>query len=101
MDIGALIGDILKSPFICLGWLIVGAIAGGLAHQIMNSSASLIVDIILGLVGSAVGNFLLYIFNINRPEGGLVGVIASIVIAVVGAVILIALGRVLTGKKIN
>ncbi len=99
MDIGALISDILLSPLICIGWLIVGAIAGGLAHSIMNSSSPLILDIILGLIGSAVGNFLLYVFNINRPEGGLVGLIASIIIAVIGAVILIALGRVLTGRR--
>jgi uncharacterized membrane protein YeaQ/YmgE (transglycosylase-associated protein family) len=95
-----IIGDILASPFICIGWLIVGAIAGALAHSIMNSSSPLILDIVLGLAGSAVGNFLLWLLNINRPEGGLVGVIASIVIAVIGAVILIALGRVLTGRRV-
>jgi uncharacterized membrane protein YeaQ/YmgE (transglycosylase-associated protein family) len=101
MDIGQVIGDILAAPFICIGWLIVGAIAGALAHQIMGSKATLIVDIILGLVGSAVGNFLLFLFNINRPEGGLIGVIASLVIAVIGAVILIALFRALSGRRVT
>jgi uncharacterized membrane protein YeaQ/YmgE (transglycosylase-associated protein family) len=94
-----IINDILASPFICLGWIIVGAIAGALAHSIMRSSAPLIGDIILGLLGAVVGGFLVSLLGIYRAEGGLTGVIVSLLIATVGAVILIALGRLLTGRR--
>lgn len=101
MDLGQLIGDILKAPFICIGWIIVGALAGIIAHNIMRSKGSLIADIILGLLGAVVGGFILNIFNIGRPEGGLIGAIASLVVAIIGGVVLIALGRVIRGRSIT
>ncbi|HLU11766.1 MAG TPA: GlsB/YeaQ/YmgE family stress response membrane protein [Oceanobacillus sp.] len=96
MDI---ITDILAAPFVCIGWLIVGAIAGALAHSIMRSSAPLIGDIILGLLGALVGGFLVGLLGLYRPEGGIEGVIASLVVATIGAIILIALGRLFTGRR--
>ena len=94
------IGDILAAPFICIGWLIVGALAGALAHSIMKSSAPLIGDIILGLIGSVVGGFIIALLGISRPEGGLGGVIASLLVATIGAVVLIALGRMIRGQRV-
>ena len=96
MDI---ITDILAAPFVCVGWLIVGAIAGALAHSVMKSSAPLIGDIILGLLGALVGGFLVGLLRLYRPEGGLDGVIASLVVATIGAIILIAAGRLFTGRR--
>lgn len=96
MDI---ISDILRAPFVCIGWLIVGAIAGALAHSIMKSSAPLIGDIILGLLGALVGGFVVGLLGFYRPEGGVDGVIASLVVATVGAIILIAVGRLFTGRR--
>lgn len=94
------IGDLLAAPFICIGWLIIGALAGTLAHSIMKSEAALIGDIILGLIGAVVGGFLVSLLGLYRPEGGIGGVIASLVVATIGAIILIAIGRLLTGKKV-
>ncbi len=46
------------NPIICIGWIIVGAIAGGLARQLMGSKDQpFINDVVLGLVGSVVGGF--------------------------------------------
>lgn len=94
------IGDILAAPFICIGWIIVGAIAGALAHSIMKSDAPLIGDIILGLLGAVVGGFLVSLLGLYRPEGGITGVIASLVVATIGAIILIGLGRLLSGRRV-
>lgn len=94
-----LIGDILAAPFVCIGWLIVGAIAGALAHTVMKSSAPLIGDIILGLLGALVGGFLVGLLGLYRPTGGAEGVIASLVVATIGAIILIAIGRLFTGRR--
>ncbi|MBL8133852.1 MAG: GlsB/YeaQ/YmgE family stress response membrane protein [Anaerolineae bacterium] len=67
----------------------------------MRSNASLIVDIILGLLGAVVGGFVLNLFGVGRPEGGIVGVIASLIVAVIGGVIIIALWRLIRGRSIT
>ena len=94
------IGNIVAFPFVCIGWIIVGAIAGALAHSIMKSSAPLISDIILGLVGAVVGGFVVGLFVDVSDRGGLTGVLISIVVATIGGIILIALGRMLTGRRV-
>jgi uncharacterized membrane protein YeaQ/YmgE (transglycosylase-associated protein family) len=94
-----IITDILAAPFVCIGWLIVGAIAGALAHTVMKSNAPLIGDIILGLLGALVGGFLVGLLGLYRPEGGLDGVIASLIVATIGAILLIAIGRLFTGRR--
>lgn len=94
-----IITDILAAPFVCIGWLIVGAIAGALAHSIMRSDAPLIGDIILGLLGALIGGFLVGLLGLYRPTGGIEGVIASLVVATIGAIVLIAIGRLFTGRR--
>ncbi|MDX2162054.1 MAG: GlsB/YeaQ/YmgE family stress response membrane protein [bacterium] len=93
------IGDIVAAPFLCIGWIIAAAIAGALAHSIMRSNAPLITDIILGFVGVVIGNIILGLLRVYRPEGGIVGYIASIVVGVIGGVILIAISRALSGRR--
>lgn len=91
---------LVAAPFICCGWIIVGAIAGALANRIVGGTdAPLINDIILGLVGAVVGGFVLNLFEVGRPQGGLTGVIASLVVATLGAVIILAVGRALRGRR--
>jgi purine-cytosine permease-like protein len=41
------IGGIILSPIYCIGWIIVGAIAGAIANNIMKSEQPLLWDIIL------------------------------------------------------
>ncbi len=99
MDIGSTISGILASPFICLGWIIVGAIAGGLARQLVGEKdRPFINDLILGLIGAVVGGFILNLLGIGRPDGGITAVIINLVVATIGAVILIAIGRMLTRR---
>jgi uncharacterized membrane protein YeaQ/YmgE (transglycosylase-associated protein family) len=72
-------------------WLVLGAFAGWIAGVVMKSSHSMVEDIILGIVGSFVGGFLMN--QLGQP--GVTGFnLYSLVVAVVGAAILIALGRV-------
>jgi uncharacterized membrane protein YeaQ/YmgE (transglycosylase-associated protein family) len=96
MDIGGIIGGIISAPFLCIGWLIVGAIAGALARQLMGAkNRPLINDIILGLLGALVGGFLASLFDLYKPNGGLGSVVVNLVIATVGAMVLIFVGRAL------
>jgi len=88
------------NPLICIGWIIVGAIAGTVARQIMGSKDQPFVnDVVLGLVGSIVGGFVAGLLGIARPDGGLDRVIINLIISIVGAIILIYIGRLIRGRR--
>jgi uncharacterized membrane protein YeaQ/YmgE (transglycosylase-associated protein family) len=75
-----------------LAWIIVGLVAGWLAGVVMKGGGyGAVADIVLGILGGMVGGWLFGMLGI-WPEAGLVG---SILIAFVGAVVLIAITRVL------
>ena len=66
-------------------WIIVGLIAGWVTGKIEGSPGKgALMDTIIGLVGALVGGFLMSLLGF-RPEGGL---IYTIVVAVIGAVLL-------------
>lgn len=93
------IGNIVAFPLVCIGWIIVGAIAGAIAHSIMGSNQPLINDIILGLLGAVVGGFVVGLFIDVSNREGLTGVLISLVVSIIGAIIIIAIGRLLTGRR--
>jgi uncharacterized membrane protein YeaQ/YmgE (transglycosylase-associated protein family) len=75
-----------------LTWIVVGLIAGWLAGQVMKGGGyGVLVDILLGIVGGIVGGWLFGTLGI-WPRGGIIG---AILVAFVGAVILVALSRLL------
>ena len=70
-------------------WVLVGLIAGWAAGKIMRGGGyGTAMDIVLGIVGAVVGGWLLGFFGIYA--GGFIG---TIVVAIVGAVFLIWLSR--------
>jgi len=72
--------------------LLVGLIAGWATGKIMKGSGyGVIVDILLGIVGAFVGSRVLAWVGIY--SGG--GLIPSILVAILGAVIIVALARML------
>ncbi len=90
---------ITLNPILCVGWIIVGALAGGLARQITKSQDEpLINDIILGWLGVIVGGLIGSILGFGRPEGGLERVIVNLIFGVVGAVVLITVMRMIRGQ---
>ncbi len=65
-------------------WLVIGAVAGWLAGQIMKGGGfGLVGNIVVGIIGSLIGGFLLGGFFAS------LGIIGSIITAVIGAVILL------------
>jgi uncharacterized membrane protein YeaQ/YmgE (transglycosylase-associated protein family) len=78
-----------------LAWLIVGAISGWLASLVMRSSLGLIGDIIVGIIGAFIGGFL---FNLIGAPGATGFNVWSIFVAFVGAVVLLALIRMFSGR---
>jgi uncharacterized membrane protein YeaQ/YmgE (transglycosylase-associated protein family) len=85
----AIFADIYMEPGGIIAWLIVGLIAGFLAGKVMKGSGyGIIGDIIIGVIGAFVGGLLFGSFV--HVEYTLIG---SIVVAFVGACILIAVVR--------
>ena len=80
------------------GWIvtiIVGIIAGFLAGKIMKGSGyGILMDLVLGLVGGIIGGFLANALGLG---GG--GLIWSICLATLGAVILVWVVRLVSGKR--
>lgn len=73
-----------------LGWIVLGLIAGVLASFVMRGGFGLIGDIVVGIVGALLGGWLFAQFG----GGGVTGInLPSILIAFVGACLLIAILR--------
>lgn len=71
-----------------LGWIaaiIVGALAGWIAEKIMKANHGLLTNIILGIAGALVLNFLLMAI-VGSTLGGWIG---QLIIGVIGACLLI------------
>jgi uncharacterized membrane protein YeaQ/YmgE (transglycosylase-associated protein family) len=78
--------------------IVVGAIAGWLASLVMKAKTSLWMDILMGVIGGFLGGALtLLIFSENLMTGIN---FTSILVAFVGAVIVIAIYRLLTRKRL-
>ena len=69
-----------------LVWIIFGAIAGWLAHLITGRGGGLIVNIIVGIVGAFIGGFIMSLFGGTGVTGFN---LASFIVAVLGAVVLL------------
>jgi uncharacterized membrane protein YeaQ/YmgE (transglycosylase-associated protein family) len=70
-----------------IGALIIGAAAGWLAEQIMKTNMGLLMNIVVGIVGAIVGNFLAALLPFVDGTSGFS--IWSLVVATGGAVVLL------------
>jgi uncharacterized membrane protein YeaQ/YmgE (transglycosylase-associated protein family) len=76
-------------------WLIVGLVAGLLASALVRGSGyGLLGDIVLGIVGAFVGGWLFRELGWHAPFAGIAGVI---LVAFVGAVLVLLVFRLLRG----
>ena len=79
-------------------WIIIGAVAGWLTGKIMKGSGfGFFMDMIIGLIGACIGGFI----SSHLGLGGVSehGVLVSIAIAVVGAIILTWIFRLIVGNR--
>jgi uncharacterized membrane protein YeaQ/YmgE (transglycosylase-associated protein family) len=80
-----------------ISWIVLGAIAGFLANMLIGGGEGVIGTIILGIVGAVVGG---YIAAAVFHKGDVTGVnIESIVIAVLGAILVLVVWRALQGRR--
>ncbi len=81
-----------------IAWIIIGLIAGWITGKLMRGSGyGFFMDMIVGLVGALVGGFISS--SLGFGGVGQHGLTMSIVIAVIGAVILTMLLRLVTGNR--
>jgi uncharacterized membrane protein YeaQ/YmgE (transglycosylase-associated protein family) len=82
-----------------IAWLVVGGIAGWLASLVMktNREQGLIMDIIVGIIGAVIGGFLLSLVVPGTDVNGIN--LTSILVAFIGAVVLLAILRAVSGRR--
>jgi uncharacterized membrane protein YeaQ/YmgE (transglycosylase-associated protein family) len=76
-----------------VGWIaaiIIGGLAGWLAEKVMKSNMGVFMNIILGIIGAVVLNFILQVLNLGTFG---VGWIAYLITGFVGACLLIFVAR--------
>jgi len=80
-----------------IGWIVLGLIAGFIASKIVNKQGQgVVLDILLGIIGGIVGGFLFSLI-------GAVGVtgfnIWSMIVAIVGAIVVLLLYHAISGRS--
>jgi uncharacterized membrane protein YeaQ/YmgE (transglycosylase-associated protein family) len=81
-----------------LAWIVLGLIAGFIGSKIVNHRGEgLFLDIILGVVGAVVGGWLFHGFGMSGVNGLN---LYSMVVAVVGAVVFLAVYHLLFRRRI-
>ena len=80
-----------------IGWIILGLIAGFIASKIVNRvGQGFWLDIALGIVGALLGGFLFEAFGGTGVTGFN---LYSMVVAVVGAIIVLVVYHAVTGRR--
>jgi uncharacterized membrane protein YeaQ/YmgE (transglycosylase-associated protein family) len=75
--------------------IVIGAIAGWLAEKFTRSDHGLFMNILMGIIGAVVANFLLRLVGIG-PATGWIG---NLIAATVGAILIITIYRAVTGNR--
>ena len=83
-------------PMGLLAWIVVGAGAGWLAGRVMKSRGGVVTDIVVGIIGGFIGGFL---FNTLGFAGTTGFNLWSLFVAFVGAVVLLAVIRLLNVRR--
>lgn len=80
-----------------LAWIVLGVVAGFIGSKLVNKSGSgLVMDLVLGVVGAVVGGFLFQQFG----HSGVSGLnLYSLMVAVVGAVIVLVLYHAVSRRR--
>ena len=82
-----------------LAWIVLGVVAGFIASKLVNKSGSgLIMDLVLGIIGAVVGGFLFQQFG----HAGVSGLnLYSLLVAVVGAVVVLVVYHALARRRLG
>jgi len=80
-----------------IGWIVLGLIAGFIGSKIVNRAGQgILIDIVLGIVGAIVGGFL---FSAVGSTGVTGFNLWSMLVAVVGAVVVLLIYHAVAGRR--
>jgi uncharacterized membrane protein YeaQ/YmgE (transglycosylase-associated protein family) len=81
-----------------ISWIILGAIAGVIAKLVMpgDDPGGFIITILLGIAGALVGGFIASALGFGAVGGLSIG---SIIIAILGAILLLFIYRLVMGRR--
>ena len=80
-----------------IGWIVLGLIAGFIASKIVNKRGEgMLMDIVLGIVGGIVGGWLVSFFGGDGVTGFN---LYSMVVAVIGAIVVLVIYHALTDRR--
>lgn len=86
-----------------ISWIIFGLIAGAIAKALMpgKDPGGCIITMLLGVAGAVVGGFVAQLLNIGGPTArpGDQGFLVRLAFAVIGAVIILAVYRLIAGRR--
>lgn len=91
-------GRLNLEPGSWIAWILVGLIAGAIAARVVAGRGfGCIADIVVGVAGAIIGGFLL---SALFGASGTVGFWGSIVVAFIGAAVLLAALRLVSGGRL-
>jgi uncharacterized membrane protein YeaQ/YmgE (transglycosylase-associated protein family) len=98
MTAPALMGHVNLDPGSWLAWIAVGLIAGALASRVVAGRGfGCLADIVVGVAGAIIGGFLL---GALFGASGTVGFWGSLIVAFLGAAVLLASLKLLSGVRL-
>lgn len=89
-------GGLQVAPGGVIAWILVGLIAGAIASRVVTGRGrGCIADMVIGVAGAFIGGFILSFF-----VSGSAGFWGSLVVAFVGAAVLLAVLQMITGRRL-
>jgi uncharacterized membrane protein YeaQ/YmgE (transglycosylase-associated protein family) len=91
-----LLAGVILNPGGFLAWLVIGLIAGAVAGRLVRGRGyGCLVDVIVGVIGAFIGGLVVSVFVSDQAYG----FIGSLVVATLGAVILLGFIRLLSPRR--
>lgn len=83
-----------------IAWIIVGGLAGWIASMIMKTDGSMgaLANIIVGIIGAFIGGFVMGLLGLAPADANAIN-FGSILTAILGAVILLAIIKAVRGRS--
>lgn len=82
-----------------IGWIVLGLIAGFIASKIVNKSGEgFFLDVVLGIIGAIVGGIIFSLFGASGVTGFN---LYSMVIATIGAIIVLVIYHAIFGRRVT
>ena len=78
-----------------IGAIIIGILAGWIAEKVMHRNHGMLVNLVVGVAGAFLGSFIANMLGIGTGAG----VIPSLVVATVGAILLLFLLGLIKGRR--